>query len=390
NITKGAELIEKHVSENNKFCLIGHVDMDSLFSNSIAYMWLKELNPELEVVVLDPKVKAQGFNKDIMERLEEVKPGIVWCTDAGSSDVEQVKLLHEKGIDVIITDHHHKVEDSDIENYCAFINNQHSSNVENKYGSGTLVTWKLMQHVDWSCGINDSDKYIDIVALSLFSDVCNTTSLENRAVIYYGLKHIYNPFIIELLTKLSVNKSPVTWADDWGWNVNPQLNGSIKLGYFKELFEGLTNPSEPTEWEQGKVRITKKKGNNLERALYIVRNKGKEKKPLVKEIFANLDNENNKNEKIVMVFDDGSTHKFLGGDVASEFSRVYNKPTIMFMKSDDEYYGGSVRSPFGVKSMLESSGLFEFVAGHDSAHGHRIRKDRIEQLKEYINSTELS
>ncbi|MGL5691013.1 MAG: hypothetical protein ACRDD8_09355, partial [Bacteroidales bacterium] len=29
NITKGAELIEKHVSENNKFCLIGHVDMDS-------------------------------------------------------------------------------------------------------------------------------------------------------------------------------------------------------------------------------------------------------------------------------------------------------------------------------------------------------------------------
>lgn len=393
NITEGAELLEKHISNNSKIAIVLHVDMDSMFTNSIIYNYLKGIDPSLDIDVVFPKTKSQGFNNNVMEHLRENTPDLVWIGDAGSSDYEHVKELHDLGVDVIITDHHTQSKDArefGMDKYCVFINSQHSKNVLNKNGSGCLVTWKLMQHLDYMNGMDDSNKYIDIVALSLLSDVCDTLNLENRAILCHGLSDIKNPLMQETMRKLGKAKKPFTYPEEWGWNINPLFNGSIKMDFIEEIFWGLTEPDRETEWKQGTKRITIKKGTCLERALYTVRNKGKEKKPVVMEQFNRFDKEDNNAKKVIMAFDDGTTHKFLGGDVAGKFSSVYNKPSLMFMDTSEDFYTGSCRSPFGLKEDLQASGLFEFAEGHSPAFGFKIKKDNIPMLEEYLENLDIS
>lgn len=392
NITKGAELIEKHVLKRSKIAIVMHVDCDSLFSNAIIYSYLKGLDKELEIDVIFPEIKSQGFNENVMRHLRDNPPDLIWIGDAGTSDYEQIKELNEVGIDIIVTDHHEqslKARDKDIQNYCVLINNQMSKDVENKYLSGCGVTWKLMQHVDYMNGINDSDKYIDIVAVSLLADVMNTTSQENRTIMKYGLNNVQNPLLKLVFEKLGKSKTNNIVPDDYGWNVNPLINGSVKMGYFRELFYGLVEPYEQTTWKQGTTRITNKKGTNLDRALYVIRNKGKEKKLVVEEAFNHL-NSSGKDDKIIMTFDDGTTPKFLGGDVAGKFNSVYNKPSLMFMDSGKDYYTGSCRSNIPLKEIIQDSGLFEYAEGHDSAFGYKILKENVPQLKKYVDSLDLS
>ena len=58
--------------------------------------------------------KQHGLS-DAMDFIEDMGPDLVIIPDAGSNDIDQLRLLDNKGIDVIILDHH-EIEERDFWN----------------------------------------------------------------------------------------------------------------------------------------------------------------------------------------------------------------------------------------------------------------------------------
>lgn len=80
-----------------------------------------------------------------------------------SNDYEQHKELSEKGIDVLVIDHH---EAERISEYACVINNQ-LCDYPTKSLSGVGMVYKFCQLIDKMLGKNIIDNYLDLVALGM-------------------------------------------------------------------------------------------------------------------------------------------------------------------------------------------------------------------------------
>ena len=76
--------------------------------------------------------------------------------------------------------------------------------------------------------------------------------------------------------------------------------------------------------------------------------------------------------------------------IAMQLSQRYKRPTIVARLNDQDYIRGSIRglsnSELGsFKAFLDSTGLFEYVQGHDNAAGCSIKNSDLNRLHEAAN-----
>ena len=160
------------------------LDVDGFLSASMLYCYLRSLNKSINIFPLFHNDKSHGLDDNIISQIEN--DSLLIIPDASGSE-EQYKTLCDKNVSVTVLDHH----DISNSNYAAIVNNQLSSNVQNKYLSGCGVTHKFLQALDAKYNKRLSGKYISYVAISIVSDSMNVTSLENRAYLCYGLQKIH-------------------------------------------------------------------------------------------------------------------------------------------------------------------------------------------------------
>lgn len=116
---------------------------------------------------------------------------LVVVPDAGSNDYEQHKQLKEKGIDVLVIDHH---EADKVSKDACIINNQ-LSEYPNKYLSGVGIVYKFCQYIDKLIEKNYADDLLDLVAVGVVADMMDLRNFETRELISLGVNNIRNPFI---------------------------------------------------------------------------------------------------------------------------------------------------------------------------------------------------
>ncbi len=397
---RATEVLEKHIL-TSKIGLCMHMDIDSLLSNLVMYQYLKDMNPNVEIEVFFPRVKAQGLNKVVFEEILNSDIDLLILTDCSSSDLDEMKMINRlnelgwKNLDVIICDHHLVSKGKKgVENYACLINNQIEPNVVNKQGSGTLVVWKFLQYLDYYCGTNDAIKYIDLVAMSLVADAMNTNTIENRTILDYGLNNVTNEFLLNLIKEFDKDAVDKLTQHSLGWKIDNKINGIIKSGeteLIRDLFFAFIDPNVEAEWEQGTKRITKKKGILLDKMLYFLKNKGEQKRELVSNLVTEIEQEIDKTQKVLTVFSKGRIPFAYGGDISNKFSSLTGKPTLTFMEDENEnLYSGSCRSPVPLKELIQNSKLFETIGGHSSAFGYKIKKENIPKLLKYISTLDLN
>ena len=103
--------------------------------------------------------------------------------DSSSNDIEQQKQLSEKGMKVIILDHH-EISDSEKIDNVIIVNNQIVKNESSVYaGVGVVAQW--IRALGYPI-----DKYVDLVAVGLIADAMTTVSLANRYYINEGLDNL--------------------------------------------------------------------------------------------------------------------------------------------------------------------------------------------------------
>lgn len=398
DIDKAVSLYCKHIENNSNITIVVDADVDGYTSAAMVYSYTKNLNPECKLTYLIHTGKQHGLTEDIVVS-EDTQLLII--PDAGTNDTEQCEALKEKGIDIIILDHH----DREIDNpYAIIVNNQCSNNYENKELCGAGVVYKFLQAVDEELWNEEADDYLDLVALANISDNMDVRSRETKYLISKGLDFINNAFFEKLIEVQSYSLPEVDMIGVQFY-VTPLINALVRMGSQEEkdiMFRAfIGDESETFEYKKrGEKEFTQE--NIYEHAARLCNNAKRRQKTLVDKQLPKIiehikDKEQDKHEVIITNVTD-YIENTMTGVLAIKVAEYFHKPTILLRDRGNDVYGGSVRVPDtspieNFKDMLNTMTFFS-AQGHPSACGttifkHNI-KESIETLDDYIRETNLT
>ena len=381
NIHEAVELFDRHFQCRDRIGIVPDPDVDGQCSASEAYSYIKRMDNEYPITILyHQNAKVHGLDDIIVP--DDIKLLIV--PDAGTNDYMQCKELNERGIDVLILDHH---EQEDKNDYALIVNNQCSKNYMNKQLCGGGIVYKWMQALDdfyWNDFAND---YLDLVAFSNISDVMDLREYETRYLVNCGLLNIKNKFLKALIKAQDYSLGGKLNIHNVQWYLTPVVNAILRIGSSDEkelLFRAFIEKDEFFEY---KKRATKNKpAETIQESIYdraarLCKNaksrQDKMKEKGVKAISEVVD-DFPIDDKVIMVDVSDLLDSGLTGVVAIKIAEQYNKPCILLKKHFDKktkttVFGGSARnidnSPIdSFKDIVNSTG-FVNGKGHANAFG---------------------
>lgn len=428
NIQAGVETIWKHIENGDMITLVVDPDVDGICSSAILFDYLEKavkevLVPNEESRVSDDESKNanskslvyQGFsttnlsiksqfyiNWDVVTHSGkghgltpdiEINPDtkLIILPDGGSNDVEEHKKWAEKGVDIVVIDHH---QITNVSEDAIVINNQSSDNYTNKDFSGVGVVYRVLQAFDDMLFLSNANNYLDLVALGNIADVMDTLAYETRYFIQSGIKKesLKNSFLQLLLkyTKVDVGSdlSYYIYPIDVSFKIAPPLNAMMRLGTAEDkldVFTCFVSPMEAIEGRAGYARKTYNKCVKYKEA------QDEERNQLIDVVKEKITPQDLEQPVLVVDATEHINNTEITGLAAMNLASKYKKP-VLLGKTKGNFFSGSIRVNQGFpdkhfRSLCENSNLFTFAQGHEGAAGFGIPTSNIEKVKEFFRDT---
>ena len=391
--------IIQHISLNNKMLVVCDCDCDGFTSSALLINYLYDLFPayiETNLKWFVHEDKQHGL-EDVMEYINSHDFKIVIAPDASSNDYDYHKELKEKGIDVIVLDHHlaDKVSEDAV-----VINNQ-LCDYKNKELSGVGVVYQFCRFIDMKMNTDFANEYLDLVALGLTGDMMSLTSIETKHLIHKGFepKNIKNPYIYEMWQKNKFKLGEHITSIDAAFYIVPMINAVQRSGTIEEkelLFKSMLK-YEAFEMIDSTKRGCKGQTERLvEQAVRMstnVKNRQTRVQDASIEYLENLIEKNNLLDHKVLLFtlEPGKVDKNVAGLIANKFAAKYQRPCCILTKGQNEnneiIYSGSARGyeMSGIsnfKDICEETNFIEWTAGHQNAFGLCITGEKVKYFLE--------
>lgn len=151
---------------------------------------------------------------------------LVIAPDSSSNDYEEHKILYDKGIDVLVIDHH---EAEKISEYACIINNQLCS-YPTKSLSGVGMVYKFCSYLDSLLNVDYANYFLDLVALGLVADMMDMRDFETRHLITLGLQNIRNPYFYEMVRKNEFSLRDGVTPIGVAFYIAPYVNATVRMG----------------------------------------------------------------------------------------------------------------------------------------------------------------
>lgn len=373
-------------------------DVDGFSSSAILYQYIKLLNPNKQIDYFCHNGKQHGL-EDMMENVSDTSYSIVFCPDSATNDGEYVAQIAPSI--VICLDHHIKEENTIVPQNMIIVNNQTSDYYVNKDLSGAGVTWQFCRYVDAQIGKKYADRFIDLAALSISSDMMSVVSYENAYILRQGLHSFSKNFFFQTI----LDKQSYSIGDESKINsisiafyIVPLINALIRVGTQEEkqkLFEAFINGNKIVESNKRghKPGETETLAAQMTRTCINARSKQNRILEAAQDrIDARIHKFDLLNNKVLLIelekYDDFPSE--LNGLLAMRFCAKYKRPTMVARLSQDGYLKGSARAPSNTaldsfKDFLSETGLFEYTLGHDMALGYAISIQKIQEFLRLSN-----
>lgn len=385
-LKEGVAVLLKAIYNNTKTLIIVDSDCDGFTSSAVLINFLYDHFPRYTLSKVEWLVhsgKQHGL-KDCKDIILEKDYSLVICPDSSSNNFEEHKMLNEKGIDVLVLDHH---KADHISENAIVINNQ-LSDYPNKQLSGVGIVWQFCRYIDLIMKTNYAEDYVDLVALGLMADMMSMTSFETRHLITKGFKNenIQNPFIVYIADRNSYSLGKNITPMGAAFYIAPFVNAITRSGTLEEkhiVFKSML------KFEASKKIPSTKRGH-----------KEGEEEPLVLQAIRTAINVKNRQTKaqdvgmtlledkiekkhlldhkvLLFLLKPGEINSNIAGLIANKFMSKYQRPCCILTQVEDEnkiFYQGSARGyeKGGVadfKKLCESAPGVEFAEGHPNAFG---------------------
>ncbi|ARF70674.1 hypothetical protein B7C51_24685 (plasmid) [Paenibacillus larvae subsp. pulvifaciens] len=361
NIENASNIIIKHVMNKSKICISMDPDSDGILSTAIMKRYLSNFSDNIYI-----SYNQRNMGHGVEHQMDMITDDtdLIIILDSSTNSIDACKELKEKGIEIVIIDHH----DYEKSNSYAVIVNPKLDNYPNKNLSGTGVVYKTLQVIDDTLQTGNIDHFIDMVSCGMYADMMPVDILENRYIIIKGMDNIRNTGLKSILEYNKIDPNNIN-SQTLGFTIGPLLNGVARLEKIELAIELLLC-------------------DDFDRCLELVEimtelNNQRKKKET--DLFNSYSKKVNHNDKILVAIDSNASKGF-NGLVANKLAQEYKKPSLVMRDYNDELVG-SFRSiaNFPLRTFLNQKKvrkLLKYAVGHEFAGGIALNKDN---LNDFLN-----
>lgn len=184
--TRSADRIAQAIRNGERITLVGDYDVDGVVSTALVSLFFRELAYPLDVVIPNRFTDGYGVSPRLLDRIDA---DLVITVDNGINAVEAARICRERGIDLIITDHH--TPGTTLPDAYAIVNpRQEACGYPFPDICGAQVAWLVMAELKRRIGASvDMKQFLELLALAVVADVMPLTGI-NRAIVQAGLQQM--------------------------------------------------------------------------------------------------------------------------------------------------------------------------------------------------------
>ena len=366
DMDKAVERILLAISSEQPILIYGDYDVDGTCSVAVLYLFLSAIYPNVFTYVPDRYKEGYGVSSQGIDFADDNQIPLIITLDCGIKSHERVAYAHERGIDMIITDHHTPSET--LPEALAVLNPKRADcSYPYKELCGCGIGFKLVQALCKTLDFSPETayKYLDLVALATCADIVPLTG-ENRILVHTGLQLINQQPTEVMQLLLASAKRPVE-VRDLVFVAAPRINAAGRMEHAEKAVRFLIGRDldKATELEYLNTQRKTTDEQITEQALCMILSQGEEEAPAT------------------VVFSQ-DWHKGVIGIVASRLIETYYRPTIVFTQSGD-VLAASARSVKGFnlyEALCECKDELIQFGGHTAAAGMTLRPENYERFKQ--------
>jgi len=371
---KAVKRLNKALGNNEKILIYGDYDVDGTSAVSLVYRFLRQYSKLLEYYIPDREKEEFGISKRSIDYAAEQGMKLIITLDSGIKAIDNVNYAKEKGIDIIICDHH--MPDDRLPDALAVLD---AKRADSKYPyehlSGCGVGFKFMQAfaLDNDIPFAKLDNLLELTAISIASDIVPITG-ENRILAHFGLRQLnYNPCVgLKGIIKTSGLTGKELTISDIVFKLGPRINASGRMTNGREAVDLLISKDE---------KEASQKSANIDQ--YNDERREMDRK-ITEEANAIIDELTDIEDRKGIVLYNPNWHKGVIGIVASRLTEKYFRPAVVLTRSSD-LITGSARSIVGFdiyKAIENCRDLLKNFGGHTYAAGLSLHEDKLQEFIE--------
>lgn len=385
DIEKAVGILEKKIHDHVKIRIIGDYDIDGVTSTYILLKGLKRVGAEVDTYIPDRVADGYGIRAHLIEKAAEDGVDTIVTCDNGIAAAQEIQTAKEKGLTVIITDHH-EIPYRETENgrelilpvADAVINpKQPDCCYPNKKICGAVVAFKLITALYDRFGISETEleDYLELAAIATVGDVMDLQG-ENRILVKEGLKRLAetkNKGLRALIQANGLDGGRIT-SYHVGFVLGPCINASGRLDTAARSLALLNTEDED---EAARLAGDLTALNESRKALT---EKGKE------EAIEQVETTELKNDRVLVVYLP-DCHESLAGIIAGRIREKYNKPSFVLTKGETcvKGSGRSIEGYSMFEELVKCAELMIQFGGHPMAAGLSVEEENVDLLRRRLN-----
>lgn len=385
DMEKAVDILEKKIQQQARIRIIGDYDIDGVTSTYILLKGLTRIGANVDTYIPDRVADGYGIHEHLIDRAEADRIDTIVTCDNGIAAAAEIQTAKEKGITVIVTDHHeipYREENGErkviLPPADAILNpKQYDCPYPNKNLCGAAVAFKYITalYERFCIPEKELEDYYELTAIATVGDVMDLQG-ENRILVKEGLrrlKNTKNKGLQELIRANTLEDAKIT-AYHIGFVLGPCINASGRLD---TAARSLALLNARTKEEAAKLAGDLTALNQSRKALT---EKGKE------EAIRLIETTDLKKDRVLVIYLP-DCHESLAGIIAGRIREKYHKPTFVLTKGETSAKGSgrSIEAYSMYEELVRCAELLIQFGGHPMAAGFSIEEENIEEFRRQLN-----
>ena len=374
DMEKAVERINDAIFDGERICVYGDYDCDGVTSTTILYSYLEAQGADVTYMLPERERDGYGLSNQVVDRIAATGTKLIVTVDNGISAVEEAKYIKEKGMELVVTDHH--LEGDELPDCVAIVDphrNDWDCPFEDYAGCG--VALKLCCAMEGSSE-EVMQEFADIAAVGTVADMVPLVG-ENRKIVLYGLRLLNTfrkPGIEAILEKAGLADKTLD-STNISFGIAPRINAAGRMGTAERALDLLLadDPYSASEMAE-EVNVMNTQRHTEEDKIF-------------NEAVAYLQDHPELAHLPILVVSGKGWHEGVLGIVASKLLERYLRPVIVL--TDKGYLcKGSARSIEGFSiydAMNSCRDMLNTFGGHELAAGMSIKPERLDEFRVRIN-----
>ncbi|MEY4386276.1 MAG: single-stranded-DNA-specific exonuclease RecJ [Verrucomicrobiota bacterium] len=383
NMAKAVDRLLRAHELGERLVIFGDYDVDGVTSTALLCEFLGRMGWLVDHYLPHRMDEGYGLSQEGVENcLRKFPAKLLLAVDCGSTAVQSIAWLREKGVEVIVLDHHQVSDPAPAA--VALVNPQLSKPAARFTELCSVGLAFKLAHAILKRGREtdlpgahefDLRPLLDLVALGTIADIVPLTG-ENRILVGVGLEWLNKTTRPGLVALKEVAQSPeVMESFDVGYQLAPRLNAAGRLETAEEALYLLLAP----DAEEAMPIAQRLDAQNRERQ--------KIERGIAESAIGAVKARFNPDTDYVIVEGQLLWHIGVVGIVASRVLSQFYRPTVI-VGGDGDNWRGSGRSIAGfdlAAALRECDDLLVRHGGHAMAAGLTLKPENLDALRTRLN-----